>query len=163
MTVRLASLASAVKDPCDYISGLVTVGYSPDQPRRGGVGLSSELDKRGTREILGEVSGLVMVNRERILAGVARYMTVVGMILPVVYLAPIALFEISGYFGRLDLLTWMSDLAMLLSVPWELLATVLIILRWRDLPQRFWITYCVNGLLAYLSLPIYRMHFGLYR
>ena len=52
---------------------------------------------------------------------------------------------------------------MLLSVPWELIATVLIILHWRDLPQRFWITYCVNGLLAYLSLPIYRMHFGLYR
>ena len=111
----------------------------------------------------GEASGLAMVNRERILAGVARYVTVVGMILPAAYVAPIALFEISGYFGRLEWLAWMSDLAMLLSVPWELIATVLIILRWRDLPQRFWITYCVNGLLAYLSLPIYRMHFGLYR
>jgi hypothetical protein len=102
------------------------------------------------------------MNRERILAGVTRYMTVVGMILPAAYFAPIALFEISAYFGRLGLLAWMSDLAMLLSVPWELIATVLIIFRWRDLPQRFWITYCVNGLLVYLSLPIYRMHFGLY-
>jgi hypothetical protein len=111
----------------------------------------------------GEPSGLAMVNRERLLAGVARYMTVLGMIVPAAYVAPIALFAISGYFGRLDWLTWMSDLAMLLSVPWEIVATLLIILRWRDLPQRFWITYCVNGLLAYLSLPIYRMHFGLYR
>jgi hypothetical protein len=85
------------------------------------------------------------------------------MILPPAYVIPIALSEISGFFGRLDVLAWMGDLTMLLSLPWELIATVLIILRWRDLPQRFWITYCVNGLLAYLSLPIYRMHFGLYR
>jgi hypothetical protein len=106
---------------------------------------------------------LATVNRERILAGVARYVTVLGMILPAAYVAPIALFEISGYFGRLDLLAWMSDLAILLSVPWELIATVLIILHWRDLPQRFWITYCVNGLLAYISLPIYKMHFAFYR
>jgi len=106
---------------------------------------------------------MAMTNRERILAGVTRYITVLGIILPAAYVAPIVLSEISSYFGRLDLLAGMSDLAMLLSVPWELVATVLIILRWRDLPQRFWITYCVNGLLAYLSLPIYRMHFGLYR
>ena len=104
-----------------------------------------------------------MLNRERMLAGAARYMTVVGMILPVAYVTPMVLFEISGYFGHLDWLGWLSDLAMLLSVPWELLATVLITLRWRDLSQRFWITYCVNALLVYLSLPIYRMHFGLYR
>ena len=106
---------------------------------------------------------MAKVNRDRILGGVTRYVTVLGMILPAAYVAPIALFEISGYFARLDWLVWLSDLAMLLSVPWELIATLLIILRWRDLPQRFWITYCVNGLLAYLSLPIYRMHFGLYR
>jgi len=102
-------------------------------------------------------------NRERIPAEAARYITILGMILPLLYVLPMALVEISGYFGRLDLLAWLSDLAILLSVPWELIATALIILRWRDLPQRFWITYCVNGLLAYLSLPIYRMHFGLYR
>jgi len=106
---------------------------------------------------------LTMSTRDQILARAAKYLTAVGMILPAAYVTPIALFEISSYFGRLDLLAWMSDLAMLLSVPWELIATVLIILRWRDLPQRFWITYCVNGLLTYLSLPIYRMHFGLYR
>jgi hypothetical protein len=104
-----------------------------------------------------------MTNRERILTGVAQYLTVVGMILPAAYVAPIVLFQISSLFGRLDLLVGMSDLAILLSVPWELLATILIVIRWRDLSQRFWITYCVNGLLAYLSLPIYRMHFGLYR
>jgi hypothetical protein len=104
-----------------------------------------------------------MTNRERILAEAARYVIVLGMILSLSYVLPIALFEVSGYFGRLNLLVWMSDLAMLLSIPWELIATVLIIFRWRDLPQRFWILYCVNGLLAYLSVPIYRMHFGLYR
>lgn len=100
--------------------------------------------------------------RDRILALGTRYIILVGTILPIAYVTPIALSEISGYFGRLDLLAWMSDLAMVLSVPWEIVATVLIILRWRDLPQRFWITYCVNGFLVYLSLPIYRMHFGLY-
>ncbi|MGA3324738.1 MAG: hypothetical protein ABSF45_09710 [Terriglobia bacterium] len=104
-----------------------------------------------------------MTNRERILAEAARYVTVLGMILPLLYVLPMVLFAVSSYFGRLDLLGWMSDLAILLSVPWELIATVLIILRWRDLPQRFWILYCVNGLLAYMSVPIYRMHFGLYR
>jgi hypothetical protein len=84
------------------------------------------------------------------------------MILPAAYVVPIALSEISGYFGRLDFLAWMGDLAMLFSLPWELIASVLIVFRWRDLPQRFWITYCVNGLLAYLSFPIYRMRFGWY-
>jgi len=105
----------------------------------------------------------MMASRERILAMGARYVTAVGMVLPPAYVLPIALSEISGYFGRVDLLAWMGDLAMLLSVPWELIATVIIIVRWRDLPQRFWILYCVNGLLAYMSVPIYRMHFGLYR
>jgi len=100
---------------------------------------------------------------ERVLAGVARYLTVVGMVLPLVYITPNVLFEISGYFGRVDFLAWMCDLALLLSLPWEMLATVLIVVRWRELPQRFWITYCLNGLLAYLSLPTYRVHFELYR
>ena len=104
-----------------------------------------------------------MPTKERILARVAKYLTAAGMILPPAYAIPIALSEISGYFGRLDLLAWLGDLAMLLSVPWEVVATLLIILRWRDLPQRFWITYCVNGFLAYLSLPIYLLHFRIYR
>ena len=104
-----------------------------------------------------------MLAKEQILATPARYITLAGMLLPFAYAIPIALSEISGFFGRLDALAGMGDLAMLLSVPWESIATVVIILRWRDLPQRFWITYCVNGFLAYLSLPIYRMHFGLYR
>jgi len=104
-----------------------------------------------------------MPAKEQILATAARYITVAGMLLALAYVIPIALSEISGFFGRLNALAWMGDVAMLLSLPWELIATILIVLRWRDLPQRFWITYCVNGLLAYLSLPIYRMHFGLYR
>jgi len=122
---------------------------------------------RGTRAnvaIWGRRSNpLTMPTRDQILASAARYLTAVGMILPLAYVIPIALSEISGYFGRLDVLVWMADLAGLLSVPWEMVATLLIIFRWRDLPQRFWILYCVNGLLAYTSVPIYRMHFGLYR
>jgi hypothetical protein len=106
---------------------------------------------------------LTTPTEEKILARAAKYLTAAGMLLPPAYVIPIALSEISGFFGRLDVLAGMGDVAMLLSLPWELIATVLIILRWRDLPQRFWITYCVNGFLAYLSLPIYRMHFGLYR
>ena len=89
-------------------------------------------------------------------------MTVLGTFIAPAYILPIALSEISGYFGRSDLPAWVGDLAMLLSVPWELVATLLIPLHWRDLPQRFWILYCVNGVLAYIALPIYRMHFGLY-
>ena len=104
-----------------------------------------------------------MTRREQILATAARYITVAGMILPAAYIVPIALSRISGYFGRLDLLAWMSDLGLLLSLPWETVATVLIVVRWRDLSQQFWITYCVNGLLSYFALPIYRMHFGIYR
>jgi hypothetical protein len=104
-----------------------------------------------------------MPTKEQILATAARCITAAGMLLPFAYVIPIALSEISGFFGRLDVLAEIGDLAMLLSLPWELIGTVLIILRGRDLPQRFWITYCVNGFLAYLSLPIYRMHFGLYR
>jgi hypothetical protein len=103
-----------------------------------------------------------MPDRERTLAGIVKYLTLVGIILPVAYVAPIALSQISTYFGRLDFLAFMSDLAILLAIPWELAATVLIVLRWQDLPQRFWITYCVNGFLAYTSIPIYRMHFGFY-
>jgi len=104
-----------------------------------------------------------MSTREQILANGARYVTSVGVLLPLAYVLPIVLSRISGYFGRLDILVWMGDLALLLSLPWEIVATVLIITRWRDLPQRFWITYCVNGFLSYLSLPIYMMHFGIYR
>ena len=91
-----------------------------------------------------------------------KYVTAAGAILPVAYGIPIALSEVSTYFGRVGVLTFMSDMAQLSSVPWEIVATVLVILRWRDLTQRFWILYCVNGLLAYISLPIYTMHFGLY-
>ena len=85
-----------------------------------------------------------------------------GMALPIAYALPVALEEISTYFGRFDLLVWMQDLAVLLSVPWEILATLLIVVRWRDLPQRFWILYFVNAFLVYLALPVYRMHFGWY-
>lgn len=92
-----------------------------------------------------------------------KYMAAGGMVWPLAYVTPIALSEISTSIGRLSFLAFMSDIAQLASVPWEVIATLLIIMRWRDLPQRFWILYCVNGLLAYISLPIYTMHFGLYR
>ena len=101
--------------------------------------------------------------REHFLAAAARAITVAGVILPTAYALPIALSKISGFFGRLDFLAWTSDVALLLSVPWVIVATALIVVRWRELSQRFWITFCVNGLLAYIALPIYRMHFGLYR
>jgi hypothetical protein len=105
----------------------------------------------------------MQATRKQLLARGLRLFILAGTILPPAYVLPILLSEISGYFGRWDVLAWASDLAMILSVPWEILATVLIPARWRDLSQRFWILYFVNGFLAYTSLPIYRMHFGLYR
>ena len=93
---------------------------------------------------------------------VVGIVTVVGMILPAAYALSIALSDISNHLARLDVVGWMLDVAALLSVPWEAVATVLIIMRWRDLPQRFWIVYCVNGFLAYMSFPIYRYHFGIF-
>jgi hypothetical protein len=104
-----------------------------------------------------------MTARERILAEVVRFVTIVGMTLPAAYVLSIGLSDISNYFARLDVVGWMLDYATVFSVPWEAVATVLVIVRWRDLPQRFWITYCMNGFLAYISLPIYLMHFGIYR
>ena len=103
-----------------------------------------------------------MPMRERILARAVGIVTGVGMTLPVAYALSIGLSEISGYLARLDALEWMFDYATLASVPWEAVATVVVIARWRDLPQRFWITYCVNGVLAYISLPIYLHHFGIF-
>jgi len=104
-----------------------------------------------------------MPTRERFLVRVGGFVTAVGMTLPAAYVLAIGLSEISGYLARLDAVGWMLDYATIFSVPWEAVATVLVILRWRDLPQRFWITYCINGFLAYVSLPIYLMHFGIYR
>jgi len=103
-----------------------------------------------------------MATRAQILETATKFITAAGTILPLAYVIPIALADISAYFGRLDWLAGMNDLAVLLSVPWEIAATLLIVVRWRDLPQRFWILYCVNGILAYLALPVYRMHFGWY-
>jgi hypothetical protein len=106
---------------------------------------------------------MTTLNRERILARIVGIVTVAGMTLPVAYVLSIGMADLSNNLARLDVVGWMADFATLLSVPWEVVATLVIILRWRDLPQRFWILYCVNGLLAYMSVPIYRMHFGLYR
>ena len=106
---------------------------------------------------------MTTLNRERILARVVAFVTWVGITLPVAYVLSIGLSDISNYLARLDAVGWMLDYASVFSVPWEVVATAVIIFRWRDLPQRFWILYCVNGFLAYSSLPIYRMHFGLYR
>ncbi len=103
-----------------------------------------------------------MPTRERILVRVVGFVTTVGMTLPAAYVLSIGLSDISRYLARLDALEWMFDYAMLASVPWEAAATVLVIVRWRDLPQRFWITYCLNGFLAYISLPICLHHFGIF-
>ena len=103
-----------------------------------------------------------MPTRERILVRVVGFVTTAGMTLPAAYVLSIGLSEISGYLARLDVVGWMLDYAMVFSVPWEAVATVLAITRWRDLPQRFWITYCINGFLAYISLPIYLYHFGIF-
>ena len=110
----------------------------------------------------GEASRLAVPTRERLLAKVVGPVTVVGTTLPAAYVLSVGLSEISGYFARLDALEWLFDYATLGSVPWEAVATVLVMARWRDLPQRFWITYCVNAFLAYISLPIYLHHFGIY-
>jgi hypothetical protein len=107
-------------------------------------------------------NGQAMATRERVWAKVVGFVTVVGMALPAAYTLSIGLSEISGYFARMDTLEWLFDFAMLLSVPWEAVATVLVAARWRDLPQRFWITYCINAFLAYISLPIYLHHFGIF-
>jgi hypothetical protein len=109
-----------------------------------------------------EATGLLMPARERILEKVVGYFTRVGMTLPAAYVLSMGLSELSGHLARSDVLGSIVDCVMLLSVPWEAVATVLVILRWRDLPQRFWITYCVNGVLTYVSLPIYLHHFGIF-
>ena len=103
-----------------------------------------------------------MPNRERILARVVGLVTVMGMTLPAAYALSIGLSDVSNHLARMDVVGWMLDYATVFSVPWEIVATVVVIVRWRDLPQRFWITYCLNGLLAYMSIPIYRYHFGLF-
>ena len=101
-------------------------------------------------------------NRERVLDRIVSLVTWVGMTLPVAYALSIALSDLSNYLARTELVGWMLDYASVFSVPWEIIATLVVILRWRDLPQRFWILYCVNGFLTYISLPIYLMHLGIY-
>jgi hypothetical protein len=101
--------------------------------------------------------------RERVLDRVVTFVTWVGITLPVAYVLSIGLSDLSNYLARTDLVGWMLDYAPIFSVPWELVAMLVVILRWRDLPQRFWILFCVNGFLSYISLPIYLMHFGIYR
>jgi len=105
---------------------------------------------------------MAMPSRERILVKVVGFITTVGMTLPIAYVSSIALSDLSNYLARTEVVGWMLDYASILSVPWEIVATVVVIARWRDLPQRFWILYCVNGFLAYVSLPIYQLHFGIF-
>lgn len=106
---------------------------------------------------------MTSTNRERVLNRIVSLVSWVGMTLPTSYVLSIALSDLSNYLARTDVVGWMLDYASIVSVPWEIVATVVVIIRWRDLPQRFWILFCVNGFLAYISFPIYRMHFGLYR
>ena len=106
---------------------------------------------------------MTSTSRERVLDRIVSLVTWVGMTPPVAYALSIALSDLSNYLARTELVGWMLDYASVFSVPWELIATLVVILRWRDLPQRFWILLCVNGFLTYISLPIYLMHFGIYR
>lgn len=103
-----------------------------------------------------------MPSRERGRTKAVGWVTKVGIALPAAFVVSIGLSDISGYLARLDLLDWILNCAMLLSVPWVAIATLLVIVRWRDLPQRFWITYCINAFLAYASLPIYFYHFAIF-
>jgi hypothetical protein len=109
-----------------------------------------------------KANGIATWNRERILDALVRIVVIVGTVLPAAYVTSIGLSDLSNRLARLDVVGWMADYASIASVPWEVIATILIIARWRDLPQRFWITYCVNGVLAYVSLPIYQYHFGIF-
>jgi hypothetical protein len=106
---------------------------------------------------------MITPNREGILDGIVGFVTWVGITLPFAYVLSIALSDLSSYLARTNVVGWMQDYASLASVPWEIVAVVVAVIRWRDLPQRFWILFCVNGFLAYISLPIYTMHFGIYR
>jgi hypothetical protein len=101
-------------------------------------------------------------SRERIMAVIVRFVLIVGISLPAAYALSIGLSDISNYLARVDIVGWMADYATLVSVPWEIVATVIVIIRWRDLPQRFWIVYCINAILAYVSFPVYRYHFGIF-
>jgi hypothetical protein len=99
---------------------------------------------------------------ERFLNVFVKVLTGFGIGLVVCYVASIVLSDLSNFLARQEFIGWMADLASVFSVPWELVATIVVILRWRDLPQRFWILYIANGFLAYISLPIYTMHFGIH-
>ena len=107
-------------------------------------------------------TGIATWNRERIVAAIVRIVLIVGTVLPLAYVTSIGLSDLSNRLARLDVVGWMADYASIFSVPWEIIATILIIARWRDLPQRFWITYCINGVLAYMSTPLYQYHFGIF-
>jgi hypothetical protein len=99
---------------------------------------------------------LATPTREQILGRVVWSVTSVGITLPAAFVLAVGLSDISSYLARLEVLDWMFEYATALSVPWEAVATVLLVSRWRDLPQQFWITYCINAFLAYNSLPLYR-------
>jgi hypothetical protein len=104
----------------------------------------------------GEAIGLATPTRERILGRVVWSVTSLGITLPAAFVLAIGLADMSSYLARMDALDWLVEYATILSVPWEAVATVLVVSRWRDLPQQFWITYCINAFLAYNSLPLYR-------
>jgi hypothetical protein len=70
--------------------------------------------------------------------------------------------EVSFHLARLTVIAWLFDGALVFSVPWVLVATAVVVVWWRELPQRFWVLYCANGFLAYNALPLYAMHFGVH-
>jgi len=103
-----------------------------------------------------------MLSKTRLREGLVRVVTWVGIALPAAALLSLGLSGVSSYLARQTVVAWLFDGSLVFSVPWILVATVVAALCWRDLPQRFWVLYCINGLLAYNALPLYTMHFGVH-
>jgi len=103
-----------------------------------------------------------MLSKARIREIIVRAVTIAGVALPAAALLSLGLSGVSSYLARLTAVAWLFDAALVFSIPWIVVATVVAALFWRDLPQRFWIMYCTNGLLAYNAFPLYTMHFGVH-
>lgn len=102
--------------------------------------------------------------RQRIDGRSAGFFTTIGMTLPVAFiLSSIGLMDIQRILGlrllRGEALRLIVDSAfrymLVLGAPWEAIATIIVAARWRDVPQRFWVTYCVNVLFVCSSLLFY--------
>jgi hypothetical protein len=117
-----------------------------------------------------EAIELATPRQERIFARCVGIVSTVGISLPLALALPLALeffdyLSRSRYLDQLDALNWIGQAlavySLALSVPWVAIGTVLVIIRWRDLPQRFWIAYLINALLACISLQTHFDYLGI--